>query len=165
MSDRFMIEAIKQAKKAWDIDEVPIGCVIVKNGKVIARAYNRRESTQQSIAHAEILAIQKACKKLNSWRLDGCDLYVTLEPCPMCAGAILQSRIRKVCYGASDPKGGSIESCMRMYETSGFNHYPEVESGLMQEECSNMLRHFFRIKRLQKKNSRMMDRCPDDQQT
>ena len=89
MSDRFMMEAIKQAKKAWDIDEVPIGCVIVKNGKVIARAYNRRESTQQSIAHAEILAIQKACKKLNSWRLDGCDLYVTLEPCPMCAGAIL----------------------------------------------------------------------------
>ena len=124
MSDRFMMEAIKQAKKAWDIDEVPIG-----------------------------------------WRLDGCDLYVTLEPCPMCAGAILQSRIRKVYYGASDPKGGSIESCMRMYETSGFNHYPEVESGLMQEECSNMLRHFFRIKRLQKKNSRMMDRCPDDQQT
>lgn len=151
MSDRFMMEAIKQAKKAWDIDEVPIGCVIVKDGKVIARAFNRRESTQQSIAHAEILAIQKACKKLKSWRLDGCDLYVTLEPCPMCAGAILQSRIRKVYYGASDPKGGSIETCMKMYKTSGFNHYPEVEAGLMKEECANMLRNFFRIKRIQKK--------------
>ena len=153
MSDRFMMEAIKQAKKAWDIDEVPIGCVIVKNGKVIARAYNRRESTQQSIAHAEILAIQKACKKLNSWRLDGCDLYVTLEPCPMCAGAILQSRVRTVIYGASDPKGGCIESCMQMYQTKGFNHYPQVVSGVLKEECSGLLTAFFKEKRKNKNRS------------
>ena len=100
--ERFMKEAIKQAQKAKQIDEVPIGCVIVKEGKIIARGYNKREVLQQSIAHAEIIAIQKACKKMGTWRLEGCELYVTLEPCPMCAGAILQSRIEKVIYGARE---------------------------------------------------------------
>ncbi len=145
--ERFMKEAIKQAQKAKQIDEVPIGCVIVKEGKIIARGYNKREVLQQSIAHAEIIAIQKACKKLRTWRLEGCELYVTLEPCPMCAGAILQSRIEKVIYGASDPKGGSIDSCMRMYDTKGYNHYPLSISGICAEECSQMLKDFFKEKR------------------
>ena len=151
-----MKEAIKQAKKAALIDETPIGAVIVHNGKIIARGYNKRETKKNALLHAEIIAIDKACKKLGGWRLPVCDIYVTLEPCPMCAGAILQSRIRKVYYGASVPKGGSIESCMKMYKTSGFNHYPEVEAGLMKEECANMLRNFFRIKRIQKKAIRAM---------
>ena len=150
MSDRFMMEAIKQAKKAWDIDEVPIGCVIVKNGKVIARAYNRRESTQQSIAHAEILAIQKACKKLNSWRLDGCDLYVTLEPCPMCAGAIVNSRIRRVVYGAKDEKAGCCGSVTDLFALP-FNHRPVVESGLLEEESHALLQRFFERLREQRR--------------
>lgn len=145
--ERFMKEAIKQAQKAKQIDEVPIGCVIVKEGKIIARGYNKREVLQQSIAHAEIIAIQKACKKMGTWRLEGCELYVTLEPCPMCAGAILQSRIEKVIYGASDPKGGSIDSCMRMYDTKGYNHYPLSISGICTEECSQMLKDFFKEKR------------------
>ena len=108
--EKYMKEAIKEAKKAELKDEVPIGCVIIKDDKIIARAHNLRESKQQSIAHAEILAIEKACKKIGSWRLENCDLYVTLEPCPMCSGAILQSRISNVIYGAKDFKGGCIES-------------------------------------------------------
>lgn len=146
----YMKEALKQANKAWKTDEVPIGCVIVKNGKIIARGYNRREKTQKSTAHAEMIAIERACKQVGSWRLENCDLYVTLEPCPMCAGAILQSRIRTVIYGASDPKGGCVESCMQMYQTKGFNHYPTVVSGILKEECSALLRSFFREKRKQK---------------
>lgn len=152
MHETYMLEAIKEAKKAEKIDEVPIGCVIVKDTKIIARAHNKRESSQQSIAHAEILAIQKACKKLNTWRLEDCTLYVTLEPCPMCAGAILQSRIPYVVYGAKDPKGGCIDSCMRMYDIKGFNHYPETISGVCKEECSYLLKEFFRNKR--KNNSK-----------
>lgn len=146
----FMKEAIKQAKKAYDADEVPIGCVIVYNDKIISRAYNKREKSQISTAHAEILAIEKACKKLGTWRLENCDLYVTLEPCPMCAGAIIQSRIHKVIYGASDPKGGSVDTCLKMFETKGFNHYPIVESGVLKEDCSLLLKTFFREKRKRK---------------
>ena len=149
--EKWMKEAIKQAHKAWDYDEVPIGCVIVKEDQIIARAYNKREMSQQSYAHAEMLAIQKACKKLGTWRLEDCDLYVTLEPCPMCAGAIIQSRIRKVYYGASDPKGGCVGSCTNLFEVNGFNHYPDFESGLLQEECSLLLSDFFREKRKRKK--------------
>ena len=122
--ERFMKEAIKQAQKAQQIDEVPIGCVIVKEGKIIARGYNKREVLQQSIAHAEIIAIQKACKKLRTWRLEGCELYVTLEPCPMCAGAILQSRIEKVIYGASDPKGGSCACTIQRVTIIILYRYP-----------------------------------------
>lgn len=142
MHDKYMKAALKEAQKAYDKDEVPIGAVIVKDGKIIARAHNLRESKQQAEAHAEMLAIQKACKKTGFWRLEDCEMYVTLEPCPMCAGAILQSRIKKVVYGAKDPKGGCIESCMKMYDTKGFNHYPETESGLLQEECSMILKNF-----------------------
>lgn len=147
MDEKYMKEAIKLAKKAESIDEVPIGAVIVHDDKIIARAHNLRESKQNAVAHAEIIAIQKACKKMGSWRLEDCILYVTLEPCPMCTGAILQSRIKRVVYGAADPKGGCIESCMKMYEVKGFNHYPEVTSGVLKEECSMLLKNFFKQKR------------------
>lgn len=145
-----MVEAIKEAKKAELIDEVPIGCVIVKDDKIIARGHNLRESKQRSTAHAEIIAIEKACRKLKSWRLEGCSLYVTLEPCPMCSGAILQSRIEYVVYGAKDPKGGCMESCMNMYEVKGFNHYPDVIGGVLEDECGCLLKTFFKRKREEK---------------
>ncbi len=151
MHEKYMMEAIKEAKKALIKDEVPIGCVIVHNDKIIARGYNLRETKQQSIAHAEIIAIQKACKKIGSWRLENCTLYVTLEPCPMCSGAILQSRIDNVVFGAYDPKGGCIESCMKMYDVKGFNHYPNTIGGLMEDECSKLLKDFFKEKRKKKK--------------
>lgn len=139
--------AYKEAQKAFLKDEVPIGAIIVKDGIIIAKAHNLREKKQLSTAHAEIIAIEKACKKLGTWRLEGCELYVTLEPCPMCAGAILQSRISKVIYGAIDPKGGSIESCLKMYETKGYNHYPLTEY-LKDDKCSQILKDFFKRKRM-----------------
>ena len=145
--DKYMKLALKEAQKAFEKDEVPIGAIIVLDGKVIARAHNLREKKQLSTAHAEILAIEKACKKLGTWRLENCELYVTLEPCPMCAGAILQSRIEKVVYGAIDPKGGSIESNMKMYETKGYNHYPQTYYQPT-EECSQILKDFFKRKRM-----------------
>lgn len=151
MHEKYMMEAIKEAKKALIKDEVPIGCVIVHDDKIIARGYNLRETKQQSIAHAEIIAIQKACKKIGSWRLENCTLYVTLEPCPMCSGAILQSRIDNVVFGAYDPKGGCIESCMKMYDVKGFNHYPNTIGGIMEDECSKLLKDFFKEKRKKKK--------------
>ncbi len=147
MEIKYMKEALKEAKKALKKDEVPIGCVIVYQDQIIARAHNLRESKQQSIAHAEILAIQKACKKIGSWRLEDCTLFVTLEPCPMCAGAILQSRIKNVVYGACDFKGGSIESNFEMYKIKGFNHYPNTIGGIMKEECAQLLKDFFKSKR------------------
>lgn len=147
----YMAEAIKQAEIARSYDEVPIGCVIVKDGKIIARAHNQREGKQKATAHAEILAIEKANKKMGVWRLDGCILYVTLEPCPMCAGAILLSRIAHVVYGAKDQKGGCVETCMKMYETAGFNHYPKTTGGVLEEECASLLQQFFQEKRRRKK--------------
>ena len=155
MHEKFMREAIKEAKKAEIKDEVPIGAVIVKDGKIIARGHNLRETKQIASAHAEMIAIDKACKKLKTWRLEECTLYVTLEPCPMCTGATILSRIDKVVYGASDPKGGCIESCIKMYEQQGFNHYPTYESGILKEECSTLLSAFFRRKREQKKEEKL----------
>lgn len=149
-NEKCMKEAIKQAKKAAQKDEVPIGCVIVKDDQIIARAYNKREMKQCSTAHAEILAIEKACKKLGSWRLEDCDLYVTLEPCPMCSGAIIQSRIRNVIFGAYDPKGGCMGSNMNINDVRGFNHYPDIEGGILQDECSRLLKEFFKAKRKKK---------------
>lgn len=149
-NEKWMKEAIKQAKKAAQKDEVPIGCVIVKDDQIIARAYNKREMKQCSTAHAEILAIEKACKKLGSWRLEDCDLYVTLEPCPMCSGAIIQSRIRNVIFGAYDPKGGCMGSNMNINDVRGFNHYPDIEGGILQDECSHLLKEFFKAKRKKK---------------
>ena len=145
--EKWMKEAIKQALKAYKEDEVPIGCVIVKDNKIISRGYNKREKNQISMDHAEMIAIKKACKKLGSWRLEDCDLYVTLEPCPMCAGAIIQSRIRKVIYGASDPKGGSVKSVVQLFDIKEYNHHPEYISGIYEKECSELLTDFFKSKR------------------
>lgn len=139
--------ALKEAYKAKQKDEVPVGAVIVKQGKVIARGYNQRNSKQNATAHAEHIAIEKACKKLGSWRLEDCELYVTLEPCPMCAGAIIQARVPKVYYGAYDPKGGCFGSCINFNEIKGFNHYPEVVGGILEEDCASLLSKFFKEKR------------------
>lgn len=142
-----MKEALKEAKKAELIDEVPIGCVIVKDDKIIARGHNQRETNQSPIGHAEIIAINKASKKLKSWRLEGCDIYVTLEPCIMCSGAIIQSRINKVYYGASDPKGGALGSSINVLEANNINHHPEVVPGVLKEECSSIVTNYFKVKR------------------
>lgn len=147
LNEKYMRAAMKEAHKAESKDEVPIGAVIVCDGKIIARAHNTRQTKQISTHHAEILCIEKACRKLNSWRLEGCDLYVTLEPCPMCAGAIQQSRIRKVVFGAYDPKGGFFGSNFNINEVKGLNHYPEVEGGILKEETAQLLKDFFKKKR------------------
>ncbi|MBR5191896.1 MAG: tRNA adenosine(34) deaminase TadA [Clostridia bacterium] len=147
MKEKFMRLAIKEAQKAEKKDEVPIGAVIVKDGKVIARAYNKRESKQLATAHAEILAIDKASKKLKSWRLDGAELYVTLEPCPMCAGAIVNARIKKVYFGATEEKSGSAQSKFNILTESGLNHVTEYEGGILSEECSNLIKNYFKNKR------------------
>ncbi len=147
---KYMKEALKEAKKAELIDEVPIGCVIVKDDKIIARGHNQRETKQSPIGHAEIIAINKASKKLKSWRLEGCDIYVTLEPCIMCSGAIIQSRINKVYYGASDPKGGALGSSINVLEANNINHHPKVVSGILKEECSSIITNYFKAKRQSK---------------
>lgn len=142
--EKFMKEALKQAKKAYDKLEVPVGAVIVKDGKVIARAYNQKEDKNDTTNHAEILAIKKASKKLNSWRLLDCDMYVTLEPCSMCAGAMIQSRIRKVYIGALDYKTGACGSVLNLLEDYKFNHKVEVEKGILEKECEGILKDFFK---------------------
>jgi len=147
----YMDEAIKEAKKALSVDEVPIGCVIVFNGEIIARAHNRKEELQQVTAHAEVLAIEQACRFMKSWRLENCTLYVTLEPCPMCAGTIQQARIPVVVFGAKDPKGGSFGSNFNLNEVKGLNHYPMIESGIEEEKCSKLLKDYFKTKRNSKK--------------
>ena len=144
---RFMKLALKEAKKALLLDEVPIGCVIIKDGKVIARGFNHRENKQMVISHAEIEAIQKANKKLNSWRLVGCDIYVTVEPCIMCMGAIIQARFANVYYGANDLKGGAVESSISVLEAKNINHHPHVEGDILKEECSKLISDYFRVKR------------------
>ncbi len=148
--EKYMREAIKQAKAASARGEVPVGAVIVYEDRIIARGYNRRKKQEKTISHAEIEAISKANKVIGSWRLEDCDMYVTLEPCPMCAGAILQARMRKVYFGAYDPKAGALGSLFNMYEIENFNHYPEVEGGIMAEECGEMLTAFFRNMRNKK---------------
>ena len=141
--NRFMKQALREAEKAYTKEEVPIGAVIVKDDKIIARAHNLRETNKQACAHAEILAIQKACKKLSAWRLEDCDMYVTLEPCPMCAGAIINARIKKIYFGAMDPKSGAVGSKLNLIEDYKFNHTVKVESGINEEDCSNILKNFF----------------------
>lgn len=148
--EKFMAQALKQAKKALAKDEVPIGCVIVKNGKVIASGYNLRETKQNSLLHAEIVAINKACKKLNNFRLEDCELYVTIEPCLMCAGAIIQSRIKKVYYGADDLKYGAVQSVARAFEIPS-NHKVGFESGVLVDKCSEIVKEFFKKLRQNKK--------------
>lgn len=153
--DIFMKEAIKQAKKAYKINEVPIGCVIVHDGKVIARSYNKRNKNKNTLAHAELLAIAKASKVLDDWRLEGCTMYVTLEPCQMCAGAIVQARMDKVVIGAMNPKAGCGGSVINLLQMEQFNHQVEIEYGVMEEECSQMLQEFFKELRRQKKANKM----------
>ena len=152
--EKYMKAAIKQAQKAYALDEVPIGCVIVQNGKIIARGYNRRNTDKNTLAHAEISAIKKASKKTGDWRLEDCTMYVTLEPCQMCAGAIVQSRMKKVVIASMNPKAGCAGSVINLLQMAQFNHQVEIEVGLLGEECSNMLSTFFRELRARKKKSR-----------
>lgn len=147
MDSNFMLEAINEAKKALFLNEVPIGAVIVKNDQIIARAHNQRQTTQSAIAHAEILAIQEACEKVGSWRLDDCTLYVTLEPCPMCAGAVIQSRIKTVVFGAFDPKGGSFGTSIDLSIVKAYNHHPIIFGGILENDCAMLLKEFFALKR------------------
>lgn len=142
--EKFMKEALKQARQAYNKLEVPVGAVIVKDGKIIARAYNQKECKNDTTNHAEILAIKKASKKLNSWRLIDCDMYVTLEPCSMCTGALIQSRIRKVYIGAPDAKTGACGSVLNLLEDYKFNHVVEVENGILKDECESLLKDFFK---------------------
>ena len=143
----YMKLAYEQAKIAFEKDEVPIGCVIVKDGIILSSGHNQKEEYKDATRHAEIVAIQEAVKKLDNWHLDDCELYVTLEPCMMCLGAIINSRIKKVYYATSDPKAGSIESVIKLRFVNGLNHYPEYEKGLMEKECSQILKDFFKNKR------------------
>jgi len=149
--EKFMKAAIKEAEKAARINEVPIGCVIVREGKVIAKGYNRRNTDKNVLCHAEISAIKDACKKAKDWRLEDCDLYVTLEPCPMCAGAIVQARIPNVYIAAMNPKAGCAGSVINLLEMAGFNHQCNVERGILEEEASGLLTSFFRDLREEKK--------------
>ena len=151
--EKFMSLALKQAKKALVKDEVPIGCVIVKDGKVISTGYNLRETKQNSLLHAEIIAINKACKKLNNFRLENCELYVTIEPCIMCAGAIIQARIKKVYYGAHDIKYGAVQSVTNTFCVPS-NHKVEFESGILEDKCSDIVKSFFKELREKKKNGK-----------
>lgn len=148
---KYMKEAIRQAKKAYAIGEVPIGCVIVRDGKIISRGYNRRTIDKNTLAHAELGAIKKASKKLDDWRLEGCTMYVTLEPCQMCAGALVQSRIDRVVVGCMNPKAGCAGSILNLLQIPEFNHQVELETGVLEEECSQMMKDFFRELRETKK--------------
>ncbi|CCX75791.1 putative uncharacterized protein [Dorea sp. CAG:105] len=148
---KYMKEAIRQAKKAYAIGEVPIGCVIVRDGKIISRGYNRRTIDKNTLAHAELAAIKKASKKLDDWRLEGCTMYVTLEPCQMCAGALVQSRIDRVVVGCMNPKAGCAGSILNLLQMPEFNHQVELETGVLEEECSQMMKDFFRELRETKK--------------
>ena len=154
MEEKFMKEALKEAKKAEDKLEVPVGCVIVKDEKIIARAHNQKETKKDTTKHAEILAIQKASKKLESWRLIDCEMYVTLEPCSMCAGAIINSRIKKIYIGTMDEKTGAVGSVFNLFEDYKFNHKVEFQTGVMQKECETILKDFFKKLRKIKKEQK-----------
>ena len=144
MQEKYMKLALKEAKKAYDKKEIPVGAVIVKDDKVIAKAHNLKELKNDTTKHAEIIAIQKASKKLNSWRLENCEMYVTLEPCSMCAGAMINSRIKKVYIGAMDEKTGAAGSVLNLFNDYTFNHKVEVENGVMKTECQEILKKFFK---------------------
>lgn len=148
--ERWMAEAIRQAQLAEQIGEVPIGAVVVRDGAVVGAGHNRRETTNDPTAHAEMVAIRQASETLGAWRLLGCTLYVTLEPCPMCAGAILQSRVERVVYGTSDPKAGCVGTLMDLLQDHRFNHVAEWRSGVLQEQCAALLSDFFRRLRIRK---------------
>lgn len=147
MTETFMREALKQAKKAYALGEVPVGAIVVRDGRIIARAYNRRECDKNPLAHAEILALQRAAKKVGGWRLSDCTLYVTLEPCPMCTGACVNARIQTICFGAYDPKAGYCGSLENVAQDERLNHRCEVMGGLLEEECAALLKQFFQERR------------------
>lgn len=154
MEEKFMNEALKEAKKAYDKLEIPVGAVIVKDGEIIAKAHNLKETKFDTTKHAEILAIQRASKKLQSWRLLDCEMYITLEPCSMCAGAIINSRIKKIYIGTLDEKTGAAGSVLNLFEDYKFNHNVEVKKGIMQKECENILKDFFKMLRKLKKENK-----------
>ena len=145
--EKFMLEALKQAEKAYKANEVPVGCVIVKDDKIIAKAFNKRNTSKMACAHAEILAINKACKKLKDWRLSGCSLFVTLEPCPMCAGACFNARIDNVIFGATDEKSGAFTSKVKMQNKNLLNHTLNVTGEVLKEPCEKLISDFFKAKR------------------
>lgn len=153
--EKYMRAAIREARKAYALQEVPIGCVIVYEDKIIARGYNRRNTDRNTIAHAEMSAIKKASKKLGDWRLEGCTMYVTLEPCQMCAGAIVQARIDEVVIGSMNPKAGCAGSVLNLLEIPAFNHQVKITKDVLEEECSNMLSTFFKELRERKKKEKM----------
>ena len=154
--EKYMRTALKQAEKAYNLGETPIGCVIVHEDKIIARGYNRRNTDKNPLAHAEVAAIKKASKKLGDWRLEGCTMYVTLEPCQMCAGALVQSRIDEVVIGSMNPKAGCAGSVLNLLEVDGFNHKVKITRGVLEEECSAMLSDFFKELREKKKQRKML---------
>lgn len=161
--EKYMREAMRQAKKAWKLLEVPIGCVIVQNGRIIARGYNRRNTDKNTLSHAELNAIRRASRKTGDWRLEDCTLYVTLEPCQMCAGAIVQARIGRVVIGAMNPKAGCAGSILNLLEMPQFNHQVQVERGVLGEECSAMMTEFFRElrKKKEEEQKKNVDKQPD----
>ena len=152
--EKYMKAAIREAKKAYALDEVPIGCVIVQDGTIIARGYNRRNTEGNTLAHAELTAIKKASKKTGDWRLEDCTMYVTLEPCQMCAGALVQARLKKVVIGTMNPKAGCAGSVLDLLHVAKFNHQVEMEKGILEEECAAMLSGFFAQLRERKKNKK-----------
>ena len=153
-----MKQALKEAKKAYEINEVPIGCVIVLNEKIIARGYNRRNIDKNTLSHAELIAIKKASKKMGDWRLEDCTMYITLEPCQMCAGAIVQSRMKKVVIGSMNPKAGCAGSVFNLLQVAAFNHQVDIETGVLEEACSAMLSNFFKELR---ENKKRVKKSPD----
>lgn len=159
MDIKYMKEALRQAKKAYALDEVPIGCVIVHENKIIARGYNKRNTKGNALAHAEIIAIHKASRVLKDWRLENCTMYITLEPCQMCAGAIVQARIPRVVIGSMNPKAGCAGSVLNLLQEPSFNHQAELIPGVMEKECSELLQSFFRQLRLKKKKPSSCDDC------
>ena len=151
LDEKYMREALRQARKAYKLDETPIGCVIVHDGQIIGRGYNRRNTDKSPLAHAEISAIKKASRKLGDWRLEECTLYVTLEPCQMCAGAIIQSRVTRVVVGCMNPKAGCAGSVLNLLDVKAFNHQAQLTTGVLEEECSALMTGFFRELRERKK--------------
>ena len=163
--EKYMKEALRQAKKAEKLGEVPIGCVIVKDGKIIARGYNRRNTDKNTLAHAELQAIRKASKAVGDWRLEECTMYITLEPCQMCAGAIVQARIPRVVVGCMNPKAGCAGSILNLLQVEAFNHQSELTTGVLEEECSQMMKSFFkelRKKQKMKKKEQESSNMPEE---
>ena len=156
--EKYMKEALKQAKKAYALKEVPVGCVIVYEDQILARGYNRRNTDQNTTSHAEINAIRKASKKLGDWRLEGCTIYITMEPCQMCAGAIVQSRITRAVIGSMNPKAGCAGSILNLLDMPEFNHQVELTTGVMEEECSQMMKSFFKELREARKKKKQLEK-------